>query len=161
MTSSGRAGSAPRLVLTADQRAALYATAESAYPNEFCALLIGTAGSASDPARVTRIVPADNVAPEPRRGFELDPRVLIKVLRELREAERAGRGAGERLLGHVHSHPDAPARPSAADRALAHEPGLFWLILAVEQGKAGELDAFQAVTAADGQGGFVGVVLDT
>jgi proteasome lid subunit RPN8/RPN11 len=150
----------PRLVLAAEQRAALRAAAESAYPDEFCALLIGTAATASDPARVTRIVLADNVAPEPHRGFELDPRVLIAVLRALREAERTGQGGGERLLGHVHSHPDAPARPSATDRALAHEPGLFWLILAVHQGKAGELNGFQAVTGTDGQGDFVGAVLE-
>ncbi len=146
--------STPRLAMAADHRATLRAAAEAAYPNEFCALLIGVPASGSQPARVTRVVLADNVASDPRRGFELDPRVLIGVLRALREGE-GGRAAGERLLGHVHSHPDAPARPSARDRAMAHEPGLFWLILAVEHGKARDLNAFLAVEDRDGAAGFI------
>ena len=152
----------PILAMSPDLRDRLRAAAEKAYPNECCALLIGVVAAPPAPARVTRLVFADNVAPDPRIGFELDPKVLIAVLRALREAEAAGPGSGgggERLLGHFHSHPDAPARPSAQDRALAHEPGLFWLIQSVERGGAGELNAFHAIAAADGGGDFVAAAL--
>ena len=155
---------APILALRADLRARLRSAAEAAYPNECCALLIGAPAAPPVPARVTRLVFADNVAADPRIGFELDPKVLIAVLRELREAEGArtaeeGQGSGQRLLGHFHSHPDAPARPSAQDRALADEPDLFWLIQAVERGKAAELNAFQAIAAGGGTGEFVAASL--
>ena len=127
-----------RLALAREQMAALKQAAEAAYPNEFCALLIGHDGPGGAVA-VSRIVPADNVDPEPGRGFELDPRVLFKTMRELRES-----GSAERLVGHAHSHPDAPARPSARDAAQAHEPGLVWLIVPVRKGKAGVARAFLA-----------------
>jgi proteasome lid subunit RPN8/RPN11 len=151
MTPRLATGTAPRLMIGAAHQAALLRAAEAAYPNEFCALLVGRDRGEAE-AELTRIVPAENVAAAPRTGFELDPRVLIRTLRTLREAERTGEGNGERLLGHVHSHPDAAAEPSARDRALAHEPGLFWLIVAVEGGKAGAINAFQSVEAADGEG---------
>ena len=55
-----------------------------------------------------------NLASRPDR-FELDP---AEHLRVERLAERDGRA----VLGAWHSHPDAPARPSEADRAAAFEP---------------------------------------
>lgn len=149
------AGRAPRLEIAPDILAAIRLAATQAYPNEGCGLLIGVEEPAHDDGakgatvlRVTRLVLAANLAPEPRTGFELDPAVLIAVLRELREAERTGNGSGERLLGHMHSHPDAPAQPSARDLAMAYEPGQVWLIVPVKEGRAGAPHAFQAV--ADG-----------
>ena len=146
----------PRLTISARDMASLRAAAAEAYPNEFCALLIGMVEGQR--ARVTRIVLAANRDPNPRRGFELDPAVLIATLRELREAERAGRSK-ERLIGHAHSHPDAPAIPSATDRAMAHEPGLIWLIFPVEQGRAGPPNAFKAARGAAGKTTFRKVLL--
>jgi proteasome lid subunit RPN8/RPN11 len=145
---------APRLILSAAQRDELRAGAEAVYPNEFCALLLGI-DEAPGRCRATRVVPAANIHPAPRTGFELDPKVLIGVLRDLREAEKAGRGGGERLLGHVHSHPDGPAEPSARDLALAHEPGLFWLVMAVPDGKSGTIGGFQAVQDEAGRPRFI------
>ncbi|HEY1720674.1 MAG TPA: M67 family metallopeptidase [Magnetospirillaceae bacterium] len=137
-------GGAPRLILSAADRNTLRAGAEAAYPNEYCSLLVGVdEGPAS--YRVARIVPAANVHPQPRTNFELDPRVLIATLRELRETGRAGQGEGERLLGHAHSHPNGAAQPSAQDAALAHEAGLFWLVMAVRDGTAEDMNAFRAI----------------
>ena len=152
------AGPALKLVLAETQLAALRDAARVAYPKEFCGLLIGAERPDNDDAgtvaQVTRIVFADNLDPHPERGFELDPRVLIRELRALREAERAGRGRGERLLGHVHSHPDAPAIPSARDLSQAIETGQIWLIVPVRKGRAGAPRAFQALTGVAGQTKF-------
>lgn len=149
-------GAAPRLVLSAAQRTDLCAAAEAAYPNEYCALLIGVDDSPRA-CRVTRIVPAANVHPEPQRNFELDPRVLIAVHRALREAERAGQRTGERLLGHVHSHPDGVAQPSDRDAALAYEPTLLWLVIAVRAGKAEAVGGFCAKERSSGPPGFASI----
>lgn len=83
---------------------------------EVCGLLLGTG------AEVSRVVRCANVAPDPRRHFEIDPAALIA-------AHRAGRGGGPRPIGHYHSHPSGAATPSARDAAMA-ETGSFWLIVA-------------------------------
>lgn len=97
--------------------------AEAAYPNECCGLLVGTGRR---PVRVTRIVPAANLAG--RNRFELDPRVRLA-------AERSLRGTAERVVGHYHSHPDGSALPSPTDLAEAWEPELIWLIVGVAEGQ--------------------------
>ncbi len=137
-------GAAPQLLLAVEHWDMLRAAAEAAYPNEFCALLIGI-DDGEGLCRVTRIVPAANVHPQPQTHFELDPRVLVDVLRNLRKVGRAGQEGGERLLGHVHSHPDGPARPSAEDLAQAIEPGMFWVVMAVPRGGVEAIKAFRVV----------------
>jgi len=109
----------------------LLALAEAAYPAEACALLVGEGGA------ITRIVPAENVALDPRRHFEVDPGTQIRLRRALREA-----AGSESLLGHWHSHPDGRAEPSAIDAASAYEPHLVWLISSVAAGKASLPAAF-------------------
>jgi len=73
---------------------------------------------------VSRVVPSPNLAGGHDR-FEIDPALLLRVHRELR-------GGAETLIGHYHSHPGGPARPSAQDRARSYTPGLAWLILGLE-----------------------------
>lgn len=90
--------------------------AETAPGREICGLLFGDEGVIRD-AR-----PAANVAPDPRRHFEVDPQALFVAIR----AERAG---GPRMIGHYHSHPGGAPIPSARDLADA-EPGRLWLIIA-------------------------------
>ncbi len=127
-----------RLLLPAACAAELAALAEAAYPEEACALLVGSTGTAGT-VRVARIVPAANVAEEPRRHFEIDPGTQIRLRRALRQAGSSGAGSSdaEILLGHWHSHPDGRAAPSATDAAMIYEPGLVWLISAVPAGQAG------------------------
>jgi proteasome lid subunit RPN8/RPN11 len=152
------------LKLTDDQLETLRSAASAAYPNEFCALLIGVdrpeRKTGTTMAEVTRVVLADNVDQRPDRGFELDPRVLVRELRSLREATRGGSRVGERLLGHVHSHPDAPARPSARDLAQAHEAGQVWLIVPVRQGRVGTPRAFLAASDRKGLRKFEPIRID-
>ena len=69
---------------------------------------------------------------------------------------RALRGGTETMVGHYHSHPDHPPLPSPHDLAMAFEPDLVWVILAVEAGVAGGLAAFRP--QAEG-GGFVALTV--
>ena len=115
--------------LRADQLAQIRTAAERAYPEECCGLLVG---HGSDVLEVTRVVESPNIRRDRARDrFEVDPKIRLAV-------ERAVRGTSERLVGHYHSHPDHPARPSEIDRSMAFEPELVWVIVGV--GAAGVLD---------------------
>jgi proteasome lid subunit RPN8/RPN11 len=118
--------------------------AQAAYPKECCGLLIGR--DAATKARnvspdgdlvVTRVLPSINRDPAGgARAFEVDTELILTWHKRLR-------GTPERILGHYHSHPDQPARPSATDLDRAWEPGMVWLILSVGRGKRTEIAAFR------------------
>ena len=111
-----------RVFLPASLRADIDAHARSSYPNECCGLLIGTTKEA-DVFQVTRTLRSDNVTQEdPLRTFEIDPALLIRTQKELRDTP-------EGIIGYYHSHPNGPARPSEKDRASALEAGKVWLIV--------------------------------
>ena len=116
----------------------------TAYPDECCGLLIGH-DIDDGGIEVVRVAMSENVEPGDRRSrFEIDPRLLIALRRDLR-------GARDRIVGHYHSHPDHPARPSAHDAERAWEPEMVWLITAVIGGEATETTAH---VLEDGGGGF-------
>jgi proteasome lid subunit RPN8/RPN11 len=122
--------------IDAGQLSHIRSLAERTYPEECCGLLIGRA-LAPDEVLVTRIVDSPNVQSDRAHDrFEIDPKVRL-------DAERSLRGTGERVVGHFHSHPDHPARPSDTDLAMAFEPDLVWVIVAVAQGRADEVRAFR------------------
>jgi proteasome lid subunit RPN8/RPN11 len=114
----------------------LIEAAERAYPEECCGLLIGRR-LPDDLRTVTGVVASRNVARGRRQSaFAVDPRLRFGVSRALRESE-------DRLIGHYHSHPDAAAVPSAGDLAMAFEPELLWVIVAVANGVAVRVAAHQ------------------
>lgn len=149
----------PILHLPAALAAAIAAAAEAAYPEECCGLVLGTRQAEGEGWLVTRLVPAANRHAEPRRSFELDPATHFAVLRQLRVQGAATGVSAEVILGHYHSHPDSPAVPSERDRAQAYDPSLLWLIVAVEQGRAGQLAAWQVRPGRDGAEGFDPLVI--
>ena len=113
--------------------------ARAAAPEECCGLIVGI----REPApRALRLVPARNVHPEPRRFFEIDPQAQFDTLRQSRAS-----GGREILLGHYHSHPAGPARPSPRDLAAASDPDLAWLVI---DPLAGEVAAFLPKLGANG-----------
>lgn len=145
-------------------RQSMETAAEAAYPNEFCGLILGNGPDGPAPleegtgGRVWRITdwrPASNVHPRPDRHFELDPVAHFAVLRALRADP-----SGPRLLGHVHSHPDAEARPSATDLAMAFDPDMLWLIMSLRQGRAADLTAWLPPTP-ENPGAFSRILLKT
>ena len=83
---------------------------------EVCGLLFGDSGQISE-ARS-----APNIANDPARTFEVDPRALFDAMK----AQRAG---GPKIIGHYHSHPNGSVEPSERDAAVA-EPATLWLIVA-------------------------------
>ncbi len=124
------------ILLTPDFLRGIERAAEAAYPRECCGLIAGLEEKGGD-IMVTRVRPSRNVAtPERSDRFEIDPETRFRLMREIGEFDRLDGAAGERIVGHYHSHPDHPALPSAHDLEMAFEPDLFWLIVAVDKGRA-------------------------
>jgi proteasome lid subunit RPN8/RPN11 len=102
---------------------------EHAYPEECCGLLVGE-GDPTGTVTVTRVVSSPNVASSGKGdSFEVDPKLVFDLMRELG-------GGVHRIVGHYHSHPDHPARPSRRDVEMAWEPEMVWLITSVIGGRA-------------------------
>ncbi len=104
-------------------------------PREVCGLLLGVDG------RVVAARPAENIAIEPERYFEVHPKALI-------DAQRAARGGGPQIMGYYHSHPNGRREPSETDRKRAAGDGKVWAI--VSQGLVcfwrDEKDGFEQLT---------------
>lgn len=130
------------ILLAAEAMAALVAACEAAYPEEACGLLVGRR-RADGRVEVARAVPSANLADEPRRRFEVDPALRLRLQREARRGRRE-------IVGHFHSHPDGAPVPSETDLAEAWEPELVWLIAAVAAGRVAELRA-HAIDPASGR----------
>ncbi|MBI3454036.1 MAG: M67 family metallopeptidase [Rhodospirillales bacterium] len=97
--------------------------AEAAYPGECCGLLIGRSRPGGE-IEVTHVAKSRNLGKE-RGRFEIDPQLWVDVT-------RAHRGGTARVVGLYHSHPDAPAQPSAIDLEAAWGEELVWLIVSVD-----------------------------
>jgi len=124
--------------IEASALAALRRQAAEVYPEECCGILLG-AGEDT----VSEAVAAANVAAgDRRRRYDIDPRTLLRVHRESREQ-------GRRVVGYYHSHPHEPAVPSGHDSELAW-PGVCYLIVAVDEGGAGEIRCWRRRFEADG-----------
>jgi desampylase len=101
--------------MTSELHERLLTEAAATPAHEVCGLVIGRAA-------VDALVPARNVADDPRLAFEIDPTTLFNAIR----AERKG---GPKLLGYYHSHPNGPSYPSSRDCAQAAGDGRIWLII--------------------------------
>lgn len=83
---------------------------------ECCGLLAGRDGV------VTHAFPAENVASEPAKSYEIAPKEIIRLMREFRE-RRLG------FLGIYHSHPNGENEPSSRDIELAYYSEAIYLIV--------------------------------
>lgn len=99
--------------------AAITAHALAEYPRECCGLIVAR-GSDKE-----LYVPCRNIAATPSEHFRMHPE-------DWADAEDAY-GEPQML---VHSHPDASAEPSDADRASCEESGIPWFIVAVSATEA-------------------------
>ena len=107
---------------------------EETFPEECCGILIGSAPH--DFERVGREVVVDEIRPLPNgwesaartHRYELDPRVLMKIEKELI-------GTGRGIVGFYHSHPNVPAWPSPFDLERAWPCYSYWIVC-VRGGKA-------------------------
>ncbi|MBL4739727.1 MAG: M67 family metallopeptidase [Sneathiella sp.] len=105
------------------------------WPEEACALLVGTR-EIGDDRIVNRVVLSDNVAVDKKRYFEIDPSVRIRLEVELR-------GGVEDIIGVFHSHPEGPAEPSKADERMVIETQFLWLIAATSSAGTDNIGAFE------------------
>jgi proteasome lid subunit RPN8/RPN11 len=118
---------------------------ESAYPHESCGVLLG---QLNDPGHVatrtiTHAIPVPNRSATPARHYEIDPKDLVRILREASPTGlEASPEASPEILGFYHSHPDHPAQPSPTDLAEAHWLGSSYLITAIDQGTATSTNSF-------------------
>jgi proteasome lid subunit RPN8/RPN11 len=100
--------------------------AQEAYPNECCGLLAGM-GNLDGAVSITQVRTSANLAKGSTQDhFEVDPKVHFDLIRELE-------GTNEQIIGHYHSHPNHPARPSEEDLKMAFEPKLLWLIVGLDE----------------------------
>jgi proteasome lid subunit RPN8/RPN11 len=130
--------------LRRQQLAAIEDAAEAAYPAECCGLLAGSGMPGDGAVRVTRVVASRNLcAGERNDRFEIDPQTHFDLLRELR-------GGPERVVGHYHSHPDHPARPSPRDLETAYDFSMVWLVTGVDKGRATATTAHRVAPGGDG-----------
>jgi proteasome lid subunit RPN8/RPN11 len=90
--------------------------AERELKQECCGLLAGRDGV------ITVIYPAANGSANPATSYEIAPRDLFRIMREIR-------AAGLELLGIYHSHPTGDNYPSPRDIELAFYSDAAYFIL--------------------------------
>lgn len=112
----------------------LQAWAEERFPKEACALLTGEVIAGE--MNISAVHPGENVATDPLRHFEVDPRLILQLQKDIRN------GGGE-IIGVFHSHPTGSAEPSATDLARAWQKDFLWLIAAVPAGEVRDVRAFR------------------
>ena len=127
-----------KLQISSGDRQVLLDAAAATPQTEVCGLLLGQNDAAA--GRVEALLAARNVARDPTRSFEIDPATLLA-------AHRTARGAGQRVIGHWHSHPNGRREPSARDAARASDNGQIWLIIA-----GGDISAWAASTSSSSWG---------
>ncbi len=96
---------------------------------ECCGLLAGRDGV------ITHVFPAENVASEPAKSYEIAPKEIFRMMREFR-------AAGLEFLGIYHSHPNGENEPSARDIELAYYSEEAYLILSPRPDAAKPVRAF-------------------
>lgn len=104
--------------------------AKQAAPHECCGLLLARGGV------VVEAVRARNVQASPTR-YLVDPVDHFAAIRR-------ARAEGMHVAAAYHSHPAAPARPSATDVAEAHDPELLYVIVSLE-GSGEDVQAWRII----------------
>ena len=99
-------------------RAEIIAHARADAPKEVCGLLAGSGMTAR------RIIPCANAHPTPVTRYAIDAREQLRAFRDM-EAN------GEDLVAIYHSHPVSQAYPSPTDRAEAHYPDAFYVLVSL------------------------------
>ena len=103
--------------------------------NECCGMLAGR------DSVITRTFLASNAAKNPATEYEIAPKELFQLTREIR-------AAGLELLGIYHSHPNGQNEPSARDIEQAYYPDVVYFIISPQQDAEKPLRAF---SISDGQ----------
>jgi proteasome lid subunit RPN8/RPN11 len=108
------------LWLTDAQATTIIAHARAEAPHEACGLIGGVGYQAQ------QVIPIPNIAADPRRHYEMDPRALTNTLFALEHG-------GKSLLAFYHSHPFGDPIPSPTDVAQAYYPDTVYLIVGLRE----------------------------
>ncbi len=108
-----------RIELTSLHRRQLYGIRRRAWPNEGCAILLGTFNEHGLTARVVRVAETENIA-QSKAAFVIDPEHLYCILTAAAEE-------GLEQVGIYHSHPISP-EPSASDLEFMKYNPCVWVI---------------------------------
>jgi proteasome lid subunit RPN8/RPN11 len=109
---------------------------EQTYPHECCGVLLGRVNG-EGVKQVRAVERCGNTRIDsPHNRYNIDPRELIGIERQAREAAMD-------IIGFYHSHPDHPAVWSETDLAEAHWIGCSYVITSVEQGRAARTNSFE------------------
>jgi proteasome lid subunit RPN8/RPN11 len=132
--------SMPAIQISTETLTRLMTDARRDSTRECCGLLAGRDGV------ITHIFPAENVASDPSKNYEIAPKEIVRLMREFR-------AAGLTFLGIYHSHPNGENAPSARDieRAYYSEEAYFIIsprpdapkpvrAFAIRDGRATELE---------------------
>ena len=84
---------------------------------------------------IAQAFPAQNVAEYPATAYEIAPKELFRVMREIR-------GAALELLGIYHSHPNGDNQPSPRDVERAYYPDAAYFILSAHANAPEPIRAF-------------------
>jgi proteasome lid subunit RPN8/RPN11 len=110
------------IVIVREAYERLIEVCKAVHPLEACGLLLSAEGPAGP---IDRIRPVRNAHPQPDRSFRFDPEDWVRAWAEARRSRR-------RIAGFYHSHPAAPAAPSAADldawRRMASPEHAYWIV---------------------------------
>ncbi len=109
----------------------LFAHAQTDPALEVCGLISSRNGEP------LRHYPVANVAGEPDHLFDMDQAGQVAAMKAMRER-------GEELFAIYHSHPSAPAEPSAQDRELLAYPDAVYLIISLNTKGVLELRAWRS-----------------
>jgi proteasome lid subunit RPN8/RPN11 len=101
---------------------AVFAHAARELPYEACGYLAGKNSLVSKHYELTNV---DKSA----EHFSMDPKEQFAAIKDMRRL-------GLKLRGVYHSHPVTPARPSAADIRLAHDPDIIYVIVSLADNKS-------------------------
>jgi proteasome lid subunit RPN8/RPN11 len=107
---------------------------EETYPHECCGFLFGRNEGGTN--TLSEVYGAENEREDSRHN-----RYLITP-DQYRRADAEARSRGLGIIGYYHSHPDHPAQPSGFDLDHSCWPGESYIIVSVEQGRAGALNSF-------------------
>lgn len=97
---------------------------------EICGLIGSKNGIASSN------YPIDNTDQRPQQRFQLEPQAQISAMKTMREKD-------EQLFAIYHSHPSAPAVPSALDIQQAAYPEALYLIISLNTKGVLEIRGYQ------------------
>lgn len=84
----------------------------------------------------TSCYPVTNIAERPTVRFWMDPKQQISAMRKMREHH-------EELFAIYHSHPEAPAEPSAIDLEQANYPDTLQIIISLNTKGVLEMRGFR------------------